>query len=184
MHNLYNNLQNNGNYHFFFNTAQKDCGESSSHWSVTSEDDVTHYHAYTQTTSDSAGPGAEKSTVDTRTPGNRRRGRAHRVRNGRSFDPYAQNILDSESYPAVIPPDINNELLFRECNSSSDLSSPNETCYSFVRRAIERMSTPVHRRYDEQDDSEGGSSSTMETRFPWLGLAKLEKFSIHSVNFL
>ena len=81
-----------------------------------------------------------------------------------------------------MPPDLNNELLFKEGNSSSDLSSPNETCYSFVRRAIERMSTPVHRRYDEPDDSEGGSSTAMETRFPWLSLAKLEKFSIHSVS--
>ena len=81
-----------------------------------------------------------------------------------------------------MPSDFNNEILFKEGNSSSDLSSPNETCYSFVRRAIERMSTPVHRRYDEADDSEGGSSSTMETRFPWLSLAKLEKFSIHSVG--
>ena len=73
-------------------------------------------------------------------------------------------------------------MLFRGGNSSSDLSSPNETCYSFVRRAIERISTPVHRQYDEPDDSEGGSSSTMETRFPWLGLAKLEKFAIHTVR--
>ena len=169
-------------YFYFHNTAQKDCGESSSHWSVTSEDDVTHYHAYTQTTSDSAGPGVEKTIAETRTSSNRRKGRAHRLRNGRSFDPSAPKILDSESYPVVMPPDFNNELLFKEGNSSSDLSSPNETCYSFVRRAIERMSTPVHRRYDEPDDSEGGSSSTMETRFPWLSLAKLEKFSIHSVS--
>ena len=163
-------------------TVQKECGESSSHWSVTSEDDVTHYHAYTQTTSDSAGPGGEKSVAGTRTPSNRRRGRAHRIRNGRSFDPCAPNILDSQSYPAVIQTDYNNEMLFRGGNSSSDLSSPNETCYSFVRRAIERMSTPVHQRYDEPDDSEGGSSSTMETRFPWLSLAKLEKFSIRTVS--
>ena len=38
----------------FCHILVKECGESSSHWSATSEDDVTHYHAYTQTTSDSA----------------------------------------------------------------------------------------------------------------------------------
>ena len=91
--------------------------------------------------------------------------------------------MDSQSYPAVLGTDHNSsEMMFKGGNSSSDLSSPNETCYSFVRRAIERMSTPVQRRCDEQEDSEGASSSTMETRFPWLGLAKLEKFSVPTVS--
>ena len=169
--------------YFYMLTPVKECGESSSHWSATSEDDVTHYHAYTQTTSDSAGPAAQKSTTGARTSGYRRRERAHRIRNGRSFDPCAPEILDSQSYPAVLGADHHSsEMMFRGGNSSSDLSSPNETCYSFVRRAIERMSTPVPQRCDEPDDSEGASSSTMETRFPWLGLAKLQKFSVPAVS--
>ena len=162
----------------------KECGKSSSHWSATSEEDVTHYHAYTQTTSDSAGPSGDRSTA-TRTSGFRRRERAHRIRNGRSFDPCAAEILDSESYPVITGTDHSSDMMFRGGHSSSDLSSPNETCYSFVRRAIQKMSTPTMstakmstvRRYDEQDDSEGGSSSAMETRFPWLSLAKLEQFA-------
>ena len=139
---------------------------------ATSDDDVTHYHAYTQTSDSDQRSSKFKLTGLTRSRRNNGRGPAHR-KAGRSFDPSAKDVLEGGA--GFRPP----------YQSSSDLSSPNnETCYSFVRRAIERMSTPVHRRYDEQDDSEGGSSSTMETRFPWLGLAKLEKFSIHSVNIL
>ena len=66
-------------------------------------------------------------------------------------------------------------------HSSSDLSSPNETCYSFVRRAIQKMSTPV-RKGEEQSDSEGGTSSAVETRFPWLSLAKLEQFTMTTAS--
>jgi len=103
------------------------------------------------------------------------------MRSGRSFDPCAPEVLDSQSYPAVKGSDHNNEMAFKGGgNSSSDLSSPNETCYSFVRRAIERMSTPVNQteRDGEHVDSEGGSSSAVETRFPWLSMSKLEKFSM------
>ena len=174
-------ISNNNNPYFSISVKE----ESSSHWSATSEDDVTHYHAYTQTTSDSAGPAQTKCITTARTSGNRRRERAHRIRNGRSFDPCASaEALDSRSYPAMKGPDPNSERPFRGGggHSSSDLSSPNETCYSFVRRAIVRMSTPVPRPFDEPEDSEGGSSSAMETRFPWLNIAKLEKFSLARVS--
>ena len=169
-------------YYFLINSVSvvRGCGESSSHWSATSEEDVTHYHAYTQTTSDSAGPAGDKST-NIKPSGFRRRERAHRIRNGRSFDPCAAEILDSQSYPAVTGKDYNVDSMARGDHSSSDLSSPNETCYSFVRRAIQKMSTPV-RRGEEQGDSEGGSSSTVETRFPWLSLAKLEQFTMATAS--
>ena len=159
----------------------KECGESSSHWSATSEDDVTHYHAYTQTTSDSAAGQTSKKHASTVKPsGYRRRERAQRMRSGRSFDPCAPEVLDSQSYPAVKGSDHGNEMTFKGGgNSSSDLSSPNETCYSFVRRAIERMSTPVNQTgNDAEHDDSGGSSSAVETRFPWLSISKLEKFSM------
>ena len=166
----------------FCHILVKECGESSSHWSATSEDDVTHYHAYTQTTSDSAaGQTSEKHASTVKPSGYRRRERAQRMRSGRSFDPCAPEVLDSQSYPAVKGSDHGNEMSFKGGgNSSSDLSSPNETCYSFVRRAIERMSTPVNQtgRDAEHDDSEGGSSSAVETRFPWLSISRLEKFSM------
>ena len=166
----------------FCHILVKECGESSSHWSATSEDDVTHYHAYTQTTSDSAaGQTSEKHASTVKPSGYRRRERAQRMRSGRSFDPCAPEVLDSQSYPTVKGSDHGNEMSFKGGgNSSSDLSSPNETCYSFVRRAIERMSTPVNQteRDGEHVDSEGGSSSAVETRFPWLSMSKIEKFSM------
>ena len=68
----------------------------------TSEDDVTHYHAYTQTATSDSEP--VNSSVWGLT--GRRRGRSRHQ--GRSLSPH-----------------------------SSDLSSPNETCYSFVRKAIQ-----------------------------------------------
>ena len=143
---------------------------------------MTHYHAYTQTTSDSAaGQTSEKHASNVKPSGYRRRERAQRMRGGRSFDPCAPEVLDSQSSPAVKGSDHNNEMAFKGGgNSSSDLSSPNETCYSFVRRAIERMSTPVNQteRDGEHVDSEGGSSSAVETRFPWLSMSKIEKFSM------
>ena len=158
----------------------KEYGESSSHWSATSEEDVTHYHAYTQTTSDSTGPAGNIHATN-KASGFRRRERAHRKRSGRSFDPCAAEILDSQSYPVITGTDRNSERMTRAGQSSSDISSPNETCYSFVRRAIQKMSSPVH-RCDEQDDSDGISSSAMETRFPWLTLAKLEKFTKPTID--
>ncbi|GJQ82346.1 hypothetical protein Trydic_g417 [Trypoxylus dichotomus] len=75
----------------------------------TSEDDVPpHYHAYTQSDTDS-----NRSNGKSRF-GSKKRGKT-RTR-GRSIDP------KKNSSP-----------------SSSSLSSPNETCYSFVRRAIQKL---------------------------------------------
>ena len=54
--------------------------------------------------------------------------------------------------------------------SSSDLSSPNETCYSFVRKAMQKFSThkrPIGGMYPDE---------TL-TRFPWFSLSGLEQFS-------
>ena len=67
----------------------------------TSEEDVTHYHAYTQTGTSDSEPPSSVSRLS-----GRRRGRTRHK--GRSISPH-----------------------------SSDLSSPNETCYSFVRKAIQ-----------------------------------------------
>jgi SAM-dependent methyltransferase len=91
---------------------------------ATSDDDVTHYHAYTQT-SDS-GNDQRQSSAKLKLSGLRRRnGRGNR-KAGRSFDPGANNILEAGG--GYRPP----------YQSSSDLSSPNnETCYSFVRKAIQ-----------------------------------------------
>lgn len=76
----------------------------------TSEEDVMPYHAYTQT-SDSD---SNRSASNRKGTGPRRKGRTRHK--GRSIDP------DRSSSP-----------------SSSSLSSPNETCYSFVRRAIQKL---------------------------------------------
>ena len=109
----------------------------------TSEEDVTHYHAYTQTGTSDSEQGGSGSRWVTPFPlysilipiphalfigfiarlhtkqlyryisriSQRRRGRSRHK--GRSFSP-------GPGFP-----------------SSSDLSSPNETCYSFVRKAIQ-----------------------------------------------
>ena len=90
---------------------------------ATSDDDVTHYHAYTQTSDSDQRSSKFKLTGLTR----RRNGRgpAHR-KAGRSFDPSAKDVLEGGA--GFRPP----------YQSSSDLSSPNnETCYSFVRRALQ-----------------------------------------------
>jgi hypothetical protein len=61
----------------------------------------------------------------------RRNGRGLQRRSGRSFDPSACDILDGGGIhggPGFKPP----------YQSSSELSSPsNETCYSFVRKALQ-----------------------------------------------
>ena len=91
---------------------------------TTSDDDVTHYHAYTQT-SDSD----QKQTMSRlKLAGLHRRknGRSSHRKAGRSFDPSACDIL--EGGVGFRPP----------YQSSSELSSPsNETCYSFVRKALQ-----------------------------------------------
>ena len=92
---------------------------------ATSDDDVTHYHAYTQT-SDSDQQRTNPSRL--KLPGLRRKNGHHRSnrRAGRSFDPSACDILEGGS--GFRPP----------YQSSSELSSPsNETCYSFVRKALQ-----------------------------------------------
>lgn len=52
--------------------------------------------------------------------------------------------------------------------SSSDLSSPNENCYGFVRKAMQKFST--NKRPIALNDK------TL-TRFPWFSLSGLEQFS-------
>ena len=91
---------------------------------ATSDDDVTHYHAYTQT-SDSDQQRTNSSRL--KLPGLRRRnGHRSNRKAGRSFDPSACDILEGGS--GFRPP----------YQSSSELSSPsNETCYSFVRKALQ-----------------------------------------------
>ena len=92
---------------------------------ATSDDDVTHYHAYTQT-SDSDQQRTNSSRL--KLPGLRRKNGHHRSnrRAGRSFDPSACDILEGGA--GFRPP----------YQSSSELSSPsNETCYSFVRKALQ-----------------------------------------------
>ena len=92
---------------------------------ATSDDDVTHYHAYTQTSDSDQRSSKFKLTGLTRSRRNNGRGPAHR-KAGRSFDPSAKDVLEGGA--GFRPP----------YQSSSDLSSPNnETCYSFVRRALQ-----------------------------------------------
>ena len=91
---------------------------------TTSDDDVTHYHAYTQTSDSDQKTQMSRLKIS----GIRRRnGRSGMHRKaGRSFDPSACDILDGG--PGFKPP----------YQSSSELSSPsNETCYSFVRKALQ-----------------------------------------------
>ena len=90
---------------------------------ATSDDDVTHYHAYTQTSDSDQRSTKFRLTGLTRKKNGR--GNGHR-KAGRSFDPSAKDILEGGT--GFRPP----------YQSSSDLSSPNnETCYSFVRRALQ-----------------------------------------------
>ena len=60
---------------------------------------------------------------------------------GRSVDPAAEEVLDSQSFPAIPTMSYMTGGGGRHGGvggqSSSELSSPNETCYSFVRRAIQ-----------------------------------------------
>ena len=91
---------------------------------ATSDDDVTHYHAYTQTSDSDQRSSKFKLTGLARRKNGR--GNGHYRKAGRSFDPSAKNILEGGT--GFRPP----------YQSSSDLSSPNnETCYSFVRRALQ-----------------------------------------------
>ena len=95
---------------------------------TTSDDDVTHYHAYTQTSDSDQKTQMSRLKIS----GIRRRnGRGLHRKAGRSFDPSACDILDGNGVhggPGFKPPYL----------SSSELSSPsNETCYSFVRKALQ-----------------------------------------------
>lgn len=133
---------------------------------TTSEDDVTHYHAYTQT-SDSDQKQANASRL--KLTGFRRKHLHHHRKAGRSFDPSAGDILDGG--PGFRPP----------YQSSSELSSPsNETCYSFVRKALQKFSAHQQRppaigglSHSDILSDDGRSSA----RFQWFRLAGLEKMA-------
>lgn len=104
--------------------------ESIATTTTTSDEDVTHYHAYSQTSeSDSCDGRIQQqspsdclvtgvpSIVEDAAPCTRRRHhRPHHHHKGRSFDPHRPSCSSQ---------------------SSSDLSSPSDSCYSFVRKALQ-----------------------------------------------
>ncbi len=130
---------------------------------ATSDDDVTHYHAYTQT-SDSDQRPALMPNHRLKISGlrHRRNGKGAR-KAGRSFDPSASSVL--EAGPGFRPP----------YQSSSELSSPsNETCYSFVRKALQKFSGPTPSLTHAEVLSDDARPSS---RFQWFRLAGLEKLA-------
>ncbi|XP_040567318.1 uncharacterized protein fid [Lepeophtheirus salmonis] len=108
---------------------------------TTSEDDVNHYHAYSQ---------GSDSGEWYQHRGSRRKNR----NKGRSID--TSNIAHESAG-------------FLAGQSSSDLSSPNESCYSFVRRAIQKFSTT--KRHAMHEDS----SLSYPQRFPWFNFDQMYK---------
>ncbi|TRY73081.1 hypothetical protein TCAL_12909 [Tigriopus californicus] len=123
-----------------------------------SEDDVNHYHAYTQT-SDSSSVADQKSAMIGPRNQFRRRGRGRN--RGRSIDP------DGD---------------FPPYQSSSDLSSPNETCYSFVRRAMQKLSNQKKQIRGTHDLMENNSAQL--ARFPWFSLSGLEQLATMRGTYL
>lgn len=87
---------------------------------TTSDDDVLVYHAYSHI---SDGEGQQQTTTA-------HAKRKLKYRNGRGRYRSADHPCASSS------------------QSSSELSSPNETCYSFVRRAFQKLSTSTAGPYD------------------------------------
>merc|ERR1712008_312736 len=142
---------------------------------TTSDDDVTHYHAYTQTSDSDQKHKTQMSRL--KIAGIRRRnGRGLQRRSGRTFDPSACDILDGGGIhggPGFKPP----------YQSSSELSSPsNETCYSFVRKALQKFSASQR----QLGTAEGGMAHSADvmsddakasSKFQWFRLAGLEKLS-------